>query len=66
MDDTLLLEVLEDMDGESSLSMGNIDPDQAWFWEASWQEGEQEADLAKAEGRSIVYPSVEAFLASFE
>jgi hypothetical protein len=64
--DTILIEVLEDTEGATSISLRKVDPEQAWYWEPAWQEGAREADLAKAEGRSTVYTSVEAFLASFE
>ena len=39
------------------------DPDgQAWFWTATWQEREREADRDIAEGRTRVFESSEEFL----
>ena len=43
-----------------------IDPDQAWFWTREWIEGEIEADIAIAEGRTTFHASTEEFLAALE
>ncbi|MGH2727237.1 MAG: AbrB/MazE/SpoVT family DNA-binding domain-containing protein [Actinomycetota bacterium] len=41
-----------------------IDAAQAWFWSASWQEGEREATRDLAAGRTARYENAEKFLAS--
>lgn len=38
--------------------------DQRWYWTAEWQAGEREADADIKAGRTTVYDSDEAFLAS--
>ena len=43
-----------------------IDATQAWFWQPEWQAGEREAAADLAAGRSRVFESSEAFLASLE
>ncbi|MDP9363065.1 MAG: hypothetical protein M3Q10_02330 [Chloroflexota bacterium] len=43
-----------------------IDPDQAWFWTREWIEGEIEAEIAIAEGRTTFYGSDEEFLNALE
>ena len=43
-----------------------IDSTQAWFWQPEWQAGEREAAADLAAGRSRVFESSEAFLASLE
>jgi hypothetical protein len=43
-----------------------VDRSQAWFWTPEWQEGERRADEDIAAGRTTVYESDEAFLASFD
>ncbi len=43
-----------------------IDATQAWFWQPEWQAGEREAAADLAAGRSCVFESSEAFLASLE
>lgn len=39
-----------------------IDPNQAWYWTAEWQEGEKEADQDIAEGRVQTFDSMEDML----
>ena len=43
-----------------------IDSTQAWYWASAWQEGEREAVADYIAGRSSVFESSEAFLASFD
>jgi hypothetical protein len=44
----------------------HIDPDQAWFWTREWIEGEIDAEIAIAEGRTTFYGSDEEFLAALD
>src|SRR2546423_898898 len=39
-----------------------IDGTQAWFWSPDWQQGEREADAARAAGRVENFSSGEEFL----
>jgi AbrB family looped-hinge helix DNA binding protein len=41
-----------------------IDATQAWFWQPEWQAGEREAAADLAAGRSRVFESSDALLAS--
>lgn len=58
--------------GEWTLSLDRMrefftaDPaaDQAWFWDAAWQHGEQEADEDIEQGRTEVFDSNESFVDS--
>lgn len=43
-----------------------IDATQAWFWNPRWQLGERQAFADFAAGRSEIYETSEAFLASFD
>jgi antitoxin PrlF len=43
-----------------------IDATQAWFWTASWQEGEAAASADIAAGRTTIHKSTEDFLASLD
>ena len=43
-----------------------IDASQTWFWQPDWQAGEREAAADLATGRSRVFESSEAFLASLD
>ena len=40
-----------------------IDATQAWFWEASWQAGEREADVDRREGRVETFETGDALVA---
>jgi len=48
------------------LQLGEIDPEQAWFWTPEWQAGEREADEDIAAGRVTRSYSDEEFLAALE
>jgi hypothetical protein len=43
-----------------------LDPDQAWFWTAEWQQREREADADFAGDRHVVTDDLEAFLAELD
>ena len=43
-----------------------IDSDQAWFWTRDWITGEIEGAINRAEGRSRIYSSTEAFFAALD
>jgi hypothetical protein len=45
-------------------SSGGTDPDQAWFWTASWQEGERRASRDIEAGRTRTFEDEDSFLAS--
>ncbi len=44
------------------ISVGRIDPEQAWFWTREWQAKEREADDDLAAGRGTTYGSDDEFL----
>lgn len=41
------------------LLVGQLDPEQAWFWTREWQAGEREADAQVASGAGAVFGSDE-------
>jgi hypothetical protein len=49
-----------------SLTNGNIDPDQAWFWTSEWLAGELEADREAESDPGEVYDDAEAFKAALQ
>ena len=61
----------EAVDGISALVqhvlLGQIDPDQLWFWRPEWQQKEREVDERLARGeRGTIQHSNEEFLAALD
>jgi hypothetical protein len=48
------------------ISVGRIDPEQAWFWTREWQAKEREADEDLAASRGTRYESDKDFLAALD
>ncbi len=57
-----LLDVVVTEDGILLRPQKMIDATQAWFWTATWQEGERVADADAAAGRVETFESGAAFL----
>lgn len=47
-----------------SLTHGEMDPEQAWFWTSGWLAGELEAERETDTDPGVVYDDVEAFKAA--
>jgi AbrB family looped-hinge helix DNA binding protein len=43
-----------------------VDASQSWFWDASWQEGEVEAEQERLRGEGKIHDSGEEFLEALE
>ena len=60
---TIYAEVLDD---GAVVQLGEIDPDQWWFWTPRWQAGEREIDEQADSGPRTIYYSLEEFFAALD